>query len=117
VRDALRRAATSKTVFTVASTAYTVALAYGTVAGTALRPTGEGLVQVSRWGRSGLSNGDWVMTGGRSFRNYMFSGKWQPGRHFAGYGTGATHLVNPAHLRGVGSWIKTLIGQRRYWGP
>jgi len=36
------------------------------------------MVTVSRWGRPGLQSGDWVMLGPANWRNYIFSGKYQP---------------------------------------
>jgi RHS repeat-associated protein len=37
------------------------------------------LIKVTRWGRKGLEEGDWVMKGGNNWWNYIWSGKWQPG--------------------------------------
>ncbi|PTX94067.1 type IV secretion protein Rhs [Spartobacteria bacterium LR76] len=39
---------------------------------------GPGEVLVTRWGREGLKAGDWVMQGGKTWWNYIMSGKWQP---------------------------------------
>jgi hypothetical protein len=78
-------------------------------------------VCVTRWGRPGLQPGDWVMKGGKTWWNYIMSGKWQPGltNIFAPFRSGQIFdvpastlhfppLINPLN------WIKALIGQRIY---
>jgi hypothetical protein len=78
---------------------------------------------VSRWGRDGqfLEPGDWVMKGGKTWYNYIMSGKWQPGltNQFATFGSGQTFQVfaSSVHLPPMSNplnWIKALIGQRIY---
>jgi hypothetical protein len=78
-------------------------------------------VLVSRWGRPGLKTGDWVMKGGANYRNYILSGKWQPGftNEFASFGSGRTYLVSRTSLRwpaGILGRAKGLLGQRIYGG-
>ena len=82
------------------------------------------LVQVSRWGRSGLEPGDWVMRGGRTRWNYFWSGKWQPGlgNQFAPFSSGESFVVPEGSLRwpsgwGPDGWIKGLFGQRLFAPP
>jgi hypothetical protein len=36
------------------------------------------MITVSRWGRGGLKEGDWVMKGGKNVINYILSFKWEP---------------------------------------
>ena len=107
-----------------------------TVAGVKLGPGGAGTqlnrlmdgvpgaseaIQVSRWGRSGLEAGDWVMRGGATRWNYFWSGKWQPGfgNEFAPLSSGQTFRVPPSTLQwpqgfGPDGFVKGLLGQRRY---
>jgi hypothetical protein len=76
---------------------------------------------VSRWGRSGLQPGDWVMKGEVSYPNYLFSGKYQPaswpGNNIpASYSSGVTYNVPPSSISwptGINAW-KGVIGQRIY---
>lgn len=88
------------------------------------------LTQVTRWGRPGLEAGDWVMTGGKTPRNYRLSGKHQRGfgNEFADFDSGSSFnvpagdLYRPSGLSGGPSGlnpfegrIKSMIpGQRRY---
>jgi hypothetical protein len=87
---------------------------------------GVQFVNVTRWGRPGLQNGDWVMRGGNTWSAYLRSGKWEPsswlwsgGNEFAAKATGATYRVLKEHVGapyGEGALlnaIKFLLGQRR----
>ena len=82
--------------------------------------TAEQVALVSRWGRSGLQPGDWVMNGGTGLLTYLMSGKWQPGlgNQFANFTSGQNFLVPKATLQNPGwaenglGWIKNLLGQR-----
>jgi hypothetical protein len=78
---------------------------------------------VSRWGRSGLQSGDWVMKGRASRLNYFLSGKWQPGwkvlgsNRYAPFDIGEEFLVGSGNLKwpsGVTGFLKGLLGQRMY---
>ena len=104
----------------------------GRVAGTALAIVlparfagfGNSATVVTRWGRPGLRSGDWVMTGGKTWFNYLRSGKFQPGlgNQFAKFGSGRTFTVPAGSVQwprgfGVDGWLKGLFGQRRYYGP
>jgi hypothetical protein len=89
---------------------------------TALGGTAENMVLVSRWGRTGLQAGDWVMKGGANWRNYLLSGKWQPGmgNQFARFGSGTEYWVPQSAVRipwlkegGLGA-VKALLGQRLF---
>ena len=76
---------------------------------------------VTRWGRKGLRNGDWVMKGDNSVLNYILSFKWQPGmgNQFASKSSGKTYVVdkgttyNPSGF-GIDGGIKALFRQKRY---
>jgi hypothetical protein len=62
------------------------------------------------------------MKGGATYRNYVFSGKWQPGltNQLAPYRSGQTYVVPVSTLnwpRGVLGIMKGLMGQRIYVGP
>ncbi|HKO55576.1 MAG TPA: RHS repeat-associated core domain-containing protein [Thermoanaerobaculia bacterium] len=77
--------------------------------------------EVSRWGRAGLQEGDWVMQGRSSFWNYLKSGKWDPGpwNEFASPASGETYQVAASALKspmgfGVDGFVKALLGQRLY---
>lgn len=77
--------------------------------------------EVSRWGRAGLNTEDWAMLGSANMRNYVLSGKWQPGfgNLFASYRSGATYVVDSSHLiwpSGLIGKLKGLLGQRIYIG-
>jgi RHS repeat-associated protein len=82
---------------------------------------GDELVTVTRWGRSGLEAGDWVMKGGKNWWSYIWSGKWQPGmgNEFAAFRTGESFLVPRSSIHWPKGWgfdglIKGLFGQRKY---
>jgi len=87
------------------------------------------VVEVSRWGRPGLEAGDFVMTGGKGWWNYFWSGKWQRGfgNRYAPRSSGETFQVPKSALappskaatatffdKGPFGWIKSLLGQRTY---
>lgn len=81
---------------------------------------------VTHWGdtNAGLKNGSWVMVGGKTWRNYLLSFKWQPGlgNIFTPFKDGRTFEVPAADIRwprgwGIDGWWKGLFGQRRYYGP
>ncbi|GAG52034.1 unnamed protein product [marine sediment metagenome] len=79
-------------------------------------------IAVARWGRPGLQSSDWVMKGGANYRNYVLSGKWQPGftNQFAPYACGEAFVVpSSSVIRGPGFWgtVKYPLGQRMYVGP
>jgi hypothetical protein len=81
-------------------------------------------VTVTRWGRPGLIGGDWVMKGGKSRWNWIFSGKFQPkwvptfglGKNIpAKFAVGEVFQVPESALRwpdGFVGKIKGLLGQR-----
>ena len=94
---------------------------------------GYEMVTVSRWGREGLENGDFVMMGKANPINYLRSGKWQPGsgNQFAPFSSGAEYQVPFETLRAPseavgahpvvdGTWADLIkgdwLGQRAYWG-
>jgi RHS repeat-associated protein len=84
----------------------------------------SGLQQVSRWGQPGLKNEAWVMYGGQTCRNYVLSGKWQPGfgNRFAPFGSGQSYFVPYEHVVWPSGWgmdgrWKGFFGQRIYIGP
>ena len=82
----------------------------------------EALTLVSRWGRSGLQPGDWVMGGGTGVWTYLMSFKWQPGmgNQFAPFTTGQNFLVpkatitNPGWVEKGAGWVKALYNQWIY---
>jgi hypothetical protein len=83
-------------------------------------------VLVSRWGREGLENGDWVMKGAATRWNYWKSFKWEPpilsDNIPAAFNSGREYVVNAAEIvwpKGWGKdgWWKGLFGQRIYIGP
>ncbi len=84
--------------------------------------TADQVALVSRWGRPGLSPGDWVMNGGTGVLTYLMSGKWQPGlgNQFANFGSGQNFLVPKSALQNPGwvenglGWVKSLLGQRLF---
>jgi RHS repeat-associated protein len=89
---------------------------------------GSRMVTVSRWGRAGLQEGDWVMKGGATRWNYIRSFKWEPtkkilgryGNEFAPFRSGAQYEVPASSVKwprgwGRDGWVKGLYGQRRYW--
>ena len=76
---------------------------------------------VTRWGRSGLEYGDWVMKGDNTILNYILSAKWQPGfgNQFASKDSGKTYVVYNSQLKnpsgfGIDGSIKALFRQKRY---
>jgi RHS repeat-associated protein len=82
------------------------------------------MVRVTRWGRPGLRSGDWVMKGGKTWPNYVLSGKmqppWMPGGNIpAPFSSGQTYSLPRAAVQRAGGenvvldWLKHLIGQRR----
>ena len=100
-----------------------LAMAGGMVAGDAiagrLAAAADRMVTVSRWGREGIEAGDWVMKGPANWRNYVLSGKWQPGltNQFAPFSSGAAYEVpGPSLTWPGGFWgpFKGTIGQRMY---
>jgi RHS repeat-associated protein len=86
---------------------------------TILRPS---TIPVTHWGPPGMTGlrpgVDWVMTGGPTWRNYILSGVWQPGGHFAWPGNYVTMVVPTASLAAPPGWqiIKVILGQRIYLG-
>ena len=96
-------------------------LNYWTLSSVFTMPARASTITVSRWGRPGLQNGDWVMQGGANRWNYIRSFKWQPGvgNQFAPYSSGAQYTVPRAAVRlptggGIdGAW-KGVFGQRIY---
>ncbi len=60
---------------------------------------------VSRWGRDGLQNGDWVIKGGNNLINYILTMKWIPGSGFAPYSSGKTYPVDPSSLEKVEGFL------------
>ncbi len=89
---------------------------------TQLRATRSEWAIASRWGRSGLEEGDWVMKGLPSRWNYILSGKWQPGigNQFAPFSSGEAFAVPRSSLSLPQGWgldgsIKGIFGQRRFF--
>lgn len=84
--------------------------------------TGQSSAYVSRWGRTELQAGDWVMNGVGNKWNYFWSGKWQRGmgNEFAPFSSGQTFLVPKSAVQNPGwreqglGWLKSLLGQRVY---
>ncbi len=78
------------------------------------------LIMVSRWGRSGLRPGDWIMKGPATRWNYIRSFKWDflsPSNQFARFTAGEEFLVLRSSTRwpsgfGVDGVWKGLFGQR-----
>ncbi|WP_028315502.1 RHS repeat domain-containing protein [Desulfatibacillum aliphaticivorans] len=85
--------------------------------------------KVSRWGREGLEDGDFVMKGGKNALNYIKSGKWQKGmgNTRASYSSGSEYMVPTNSLKppsqaatatfwdkGLFGHIKSAMGQRSY---
>jgi RHS repeat-associated protein len=81
------------------------------LAGKALQAL-QGTVTVTRWGRSLLHSGDWVVVGGKSPWNYLLSFKWI-GKNPAGYGSGSTYQVVRSKLKSAGNFLHDLLGHRR----
>jgi hypothetical protein len=80
----------------------------------------EELVAVSRWGREGLQDGDWVMNGPKNIWNYTMSGKYQRGfgNQYAPYSSGSEYLVPSSSLKmpnePIFGVVKGWLGQRIY---
>ena len=79
-------------------------------------------IQVTHWGPSGMTTlrpYDWVQIGRPSFWNYIRSGKWQPGEHFALPSNCVSTGVSQSAIRSPPGWevIKYPLGQRIYVGP
>ena len=108
---------TIENIFAVGSVAK-VGLSY------ALANSSSELISVTRWGRSGLEAGDWVMTGGKTPYNYLMSGKfqpsWMPGNNLpAAFQTGETFIVprnvlSMPNESSAANYIKYVLGQRIY---
>jgi RHS repeat-associated protein len=83
---------------------------------------GSRMVTVSRWGRAGLQEGDWVMKGGATRWNYIRSFKWEPsskifgkyGNEFAPFRSGQTFEVPASAVRWppISQFYKGFFGQR-----
>ena len=94
--------------------------AFGGAAGTVGRGV-QGTTTVSRWGRTGLQAGDWVMKGKANWWNYLRSFKWQPGlgNKFSSFKAGEEFQVPTSSVKwptggGIDGWWKGLFGQRTY---
>lgn len=82
-----------------------------------------GNIPVTRWGRSGLEEGDWIMNGGKSLKNYILSFKWDPNptNKFASMNSGETYMVPansiqwPKHTNFFDSTWKIIFGQWQYF--
>ncbi len=93
----------------------------GWAAGGLENSAGGGLATVSRWGSEGLNPGDWVMKGPANLKNWIMSGKCQPGlgNEFAPLASGQEFQVPASSLRWPSGWgidgrWKGLFGQRIY---
>ena len=79
-------------------------------------------VTVSRWGRTGLKAGDWVMNGEATERNYWLSAKWERTifNQAAAFETGAEYSVSassvrwPTGLNPINGRLKGFYNQRIY---
>ncbi|MCI0556004.1 MAG: hypothetical protein L0287_34100, partial [Anaerolineae bacterium] len=99
-------------------------IAHSTAIGGAfvLRPTTGAMQTVVHWDTAmnnapnTLRTGQWVMTGGKTWRNYLMSGS--PERGYV-YADAITKTVSGSMLRwpAGGQAIKGLLGQRIYIGP
>ena len=85
--------------------------------------TADEMALVSRWGRSGLTPGDWVMRGGTGIATYLGSFKWEPsslirrfGNAAAPFTSGQNFLVPKSTIQAPGGWefFKALFGQGVY---
>jgi RHS repeat-associated protein len=80
-----------------------------------------GTTYVTRGGRPGLQDGDFVMEGQFDSGAYIASGKWQPGggNQFAGPGSFRNFQVPTESLSypSGADWWKGMLGQRIYVGP
>jgi hypothetical protein len=78
-------------------------------------------VLVSRWGREGLKQGDFVMKGAATPWNYLKSFKWErtPFNNPAAFNTGREYMVNASEIIWPTGWqrFKGIFGQRIYVGP
>lgn len=81
----------------------------------------DDLIKVFRWGDKSLAPGNWVEAASSNKPlSYLLSTKWAPsvgGSRFAGYGSGAEHVVRRGDLAGasgLGSWLANALGQRRF---
>jgi RHS repeat-associated protein len=87
-------------------------------AGGQLRRVDDELVLVSRWGREGLENGDWIMRGPADALNYVNSFKWQPGcsNKFAPFSSGKVFVVPATSISPVTTLegFKIIFGQFKY---
>ena len=100
--------------------------AFGPAAGSV-----DELTTVSRWGRLGLKDGDFVMQGNANWWNWIKSGKWQRGmgNQYAPLKSGQEFVVpkssilppsqastaHPIADQGIIGWYKkTILGQRSY---
>ncbi len=79
---------------------------------------GTNPITVSRWGRQGLQNEDWVIKGGNNLINYIMTLKWIPGNGFAPYNSGMSYSVDPTTLQKVeGFWglLHTMMGHYKFF--
>jgi len=85
--------------------------------GAGVTSAGTGNQMVSRWGDPGQGPG-WVMKGGNNWRNYVGSGKWDPGpwNQFAWPSSGHSWIVPQSTLSWPQGWEfwKGVLGQRMY---
>ena len=84
-------------------------------------------MEVARRGSS-LQKGNWVMKGGNTWKNYIFSGKyqprWFPGRNIpAAKASATTYNVPKSFVKfpvaeggklNPMNWVKYVMGQRQY---
>jgi RHS repeat-associated protein len=103
----------------VSSAAATTALAVGTVS--SISTWASPVARVTHWGPPGMTTlrtGDWVVKGGPTWSNYIQSGVWQPGAHFASPNSYITSIVPKSALKVPSGWqsIKVILGQRIYIG-
>jgi RHS repeat-associated protein len=78
----------------------------------------EDIAQVSRWGRVGLVEGDFVQLGGVTRTNFAATGKWSSlgGNQVASFSSGTAYNVASSALHwpsGIDA-VKGLVGQRIY---
>jgi uncharacterized protein RhaS with RHS repeats len=90
----------------------------GTTKAVATAGKAEELVQVSRWGKAGLADGDWVQLGGVTKNNFRLTGKGSSlgGNQVAEFSSGASHTVPSSAVHwpsGMEAW-KGVLGQRIY---
>ena len=84
-------------------------------------PGRDDMMYVTRYGRSGLEAGDWIMPGKNTWSNYIRSGKWDPftWNKFAPKSSGQTFIVPKNTVKwpvgkGVDASWKGIFGQRQY---